>query len=109
MLLLVVACGPSQKERTLKSTLAGVNAAREALVAWDETTQLEIVRTATRRADGEAKLAQHRADRAEIVAAFEAIYRALAIAAMDLDKANLVPIALEAQRLYALVKELKTP
>lgn len=104
---LLASCGPSAKEKTLRTTLTGVNAAREALVAWDEAIQLEIARTASTRAEGEAQLAVHRTKRGRLVAAFETVYRLMAIAAMDVDKANLLPILIEARKIYAAIEELK--
>lgn len=82
VLLILAACAGG-KDAVLTSTLAGVNAARDAFVAWDADHQSKIVDGATGLADGQAKLAAYRKDRAKASAAFVAAYGAISIASIN--------------------------
>lgn len=97
VVLALVACGASARQRTISATLLGVDAAKAAFVAADATHQLQLVAGATSHDDGAAKLASYRDRRVKLVIAFEAAYRALAIAAILNDDpkslANLVAAA----------------
>ncbi|MDQ3153614.1 MAG: hypothetical protein M3R63_18510 [Actinomycetota bacterium] len=106
LVAVMVACGPGAKERALRTTLTGVNAARAAFVTWDGLAQDRIVEEATSLASGQHELEQHRAKRAALVAAFEGAYFALAIAATDRKDHDLASAALAAAKLYALYRAL---
>lgn len=81
--LAAMSCGPSARQRAVRGTLTAVNTARDAFTAWDAKAQHDIVEQSTSLEEGQAKLAVHRAARDRLVAAFEAAYRSLAIAAAD--------------------------
>lgn len=94
---LVAACNGSQRQKTLRATLVGMNAARDGLVVFDKSHQLAIVEKATTREDGEQQLAAYRAKRAPVVDGFELAYRLLALAATQNDDPSL-KAALEASK-----------
>lgn len=99
-------CGPGAKDKALRSTLAGVNAARAAFVVWDGAAQDRIVAEAQSLEAGKAALAEHREHRAVLVTAFEGAYYSLAIAATDLEDINLAQAAVAATTLYTLYRQL---
>jgi len=99
---LLVACGPGARDKALRGTLAGVTAARAAMVVWDAQVQDQIVADSTSLEQGKAALAEHRDDRAVLVAAFEAAYFTLAIAATDLNDQTLAQAVVAATKLNAL-------
>jgi hypothetical protein len=106
LLLLAVACGPNAKQKALKTTLAGVNAARDGFVAWDYAHQQGIVDDATSLEDGKAKLKAYREKREKAVISFEIAYRALAVAALDLTAANVGEALRAAGDLFDLTRQL---
>lgn len=73
-------CGPSARVKALKTTLASVDAARAAFVAWDDKTQTQIVDEASSLDEGRARLNAHRAKRDKLTGYFELAYRTLAAA-----------------------------
>jgi hypothetical protein len=79
----VLGCGAAQKEHRLRATLLVIDAAREAFVRWDGERQALIVLHATSRDDGKHRLTNHRVARELIVAAFQAAYAAVALAAIE--------------------------
>jgi hypothetical protein len=85
----LAACGGNQRQKTLKGTLVGLNAARDGFTSWDLLHQKSIVEKATTREEAEAKLATYRADRSTLVDALEAAYRLLAAAATQEDDPSL--------------------
>lgn len=97
VVLTLVACGASARQRTISATLLGVDTAKSAFVAFDGAHQLQLVEAATSKEVGAAKLASYRDRRVKLVVAFEGAYRSLAIAAILNDDpsslANLVAAA----------------
>lgn len=85
----VLGCGGNSRQQTLRTSLVAVNAARDGLVTWDEDHQSQIIAAATSKEEARAKLDTYRADRVKLVNAFEAVYRAIAVAAVAGDKASL--------------------
>lgn len=104
--LLVFACGPSAKEKTIRTTLTTVNAARAAFVAWDGAVQDRIIEHATDESDGHAQLERHRDRRDELVTLFEATYMAIAVAATDVSDQNVADMLAAAALLYNAYKGL---
>jgi hypothetical protein len=97
--LAFTACGPSLREKTIHTTLVATNATREAFVTYDEHKQLDIVEHAPTEAEGLAQLEAYKARRDRLVAAFEHLYRALAIAAVLNDDATSLSNVIEAARI----------
>lgn len=106
VLLLAVGCGPNAKQKALRTTLTGLNAARDGFVGWDNVHQQGIVDDATSLEDGKAKLKAYRAKREKAVVAFEIAYRAVAVAALDMTTANVGEALRAAGDLFDLVREL---
>lgn len=82
-LVILTACGPSQRQRTLNLSFTAANAAKAGFEAWDAEHQTTLVTSATSLADGQAKLAHYRQARAVVVEAFALTYAALAAGAID--------------------------
>ncbi len=81
----VLACGAGQREKTIKATLISVNAERDAFGELDLKAQQAIVAACNPpecfEAEARRRIEAYREQRAKILASFEAVYRALAIAA----------------------------
>lgn len=113
LLLLIVcailtACGASSRERTIKTTLIGLNAARDGFVAWDGAHQQAIVAAAPARDVGAANLAIYRDARTPVVEAITTAYRVIAIAAVLADdSASVVSMIDAAARVQQLIATLK--
>lgn len=104
--LLATACGPDAKQKALRTTLTGLNAARDGFVAWDYVHQQGIVDDATSLEEGKANLKAYREKRDKVVIAFEIAYRSVAVAALDLTTANLGEALRAAGDLFDLVRAM---
>lgn len=102
--VLVCACGPGAKEKAVRTTLVSVNAAREAMLVWDDRTQDAIIEHATDEVTGQAELEKHRDKRDELVALFEASYYAIAIAATDTSDLHVADMFTAVAKLYSAYK-----
>ena len=105
--LCLVACGATQREQLVKTTLVTVNEARDSFVAFDNTAQQAIVAAAPTYERGYAALLVYRKRREVVVEAFAAAYRAIAMAATANDELT-IPTMLSAARTVAeALKSLK--
>lgn len=80
-LLALSACGASQREKDIHTTLTALDVGAAAFVSYDGKHQMDIVGHAANREDGEAKLKEYRAKREKVTGAFMAAFRAVAVAA----------------------------
>jgi hypothetical protein len=90
--MLLVGCAAG-REMILSRTMAGMNAAEKAFVAWDAHHQIELVEAAHSREDGEVALVTYRAKRDHVVKGMIAAYSALAVASVDLEGDSLAVAA----------------
>lgn len=81
LILALTACGASQRQDTIKTALVGVDASRDAFLAFEHTAEQAIIAKASSAADGTTKLAAFQADRAKINNLFNVAYHAIAAAA----------------------------
>jgi hypothetical protein len=79
--LLLLACGSSAREKTLRAQLVVLNEARDRFAAIDETAQMRIVEHAPSLEVGRASLSAYRLKRDVVLRAYENAYRMLAAAA----------------------------
>lgn len=89
----VGSCGASIetiRQKNLQATLTVVNSLRDGFVVWDDGNQTRIVDDAKTFEDGKAALVEYRTKRELVVLSFEAVYKALAVAALDLSLANVI-------------------
>jgi hypothetical protein len=116
VLVVLAACGGSftdKANKTLATSLAATNAARDQFLAWDKAHQLELVDGATTKDEAEAKLAAYRMKRQPVLKAFTAAYVSIAAAAAMLplvDKGikrefDLIPLLSDAVSAALAVKE----
>lgn len=82
-LVIASSCGPDAKQAALRSTLTGLNAARDGFTTWDDQKQQRIVAEATSLDDGKQKLNAYREERVVVLTGFELAYKVLAVAALD--------------------------
>lgn len=84
VLVVLAACSGSFAERanrTLTTSLAVTNAARDQFLAWDAAHQQEIVATSATREEAESRLAAYRTKRVAVVKAFTYAYVTIGTAA----------------------------
>lgn len=108
VVLALAACGASQRERTVKATLAAVNETRDAFIVFDRTVQQTIVDTAPTYERGDAALLRYRVKRVRVVDAFALAYRAISIAATVNDDPSVATMAAAARAVadaWRLLKE----
>lgn len=113
VLCLLVACGASQREKTIKATLVAVNASRAAFGELDLTRQRAILSACNPptcfEADYNKQIAAYRATRESIVKAFEDAYRTIANAlALYDDQKSLQAVIDVASKLEELIVSVKT-
>lgn len=106
LLLFLLACGASARERTVATALTTTNAARDSFVAFDAAYQQKIVATATSLEDGRAKLDAYRAKRDPLIQAFATVYRLVATAALSTDGVSVADMLHAIKLLQAALKEL---
>lgn len=82
LLLALVACGASARQRTVNATFAATNAASSAFATFDRDEQLNIVRAAPDKTTSHASLEAWRARQVEIEQLFAGAYRGIAAAAI---------------------------
>lgn len=91
LLIVLMACGPSARQQTLRTMYTGATTAQAGFVAWDKEKMLSLSREATTLEDLQVKIAKYKEARSPVVDAFEVVYRGLAAAALlDEDQASLV-------------------
>lgn len=93
----LIACGASAREKTIRTTFDATNIAADHLLTFSDAQEAQINATATSLEDRNAKTAAWRAkvDKAEL--ALTAVYRAIATAALlndDRSVATLIQVAL---------------
>lgn len=106
LLLVLVACGPSQREQTIKITLTRVNQARDAFIVLDQKIQAAIVDSAKTFEEGVARLEAYRQKRALAVQGFEIAYRMIAIAATSDDDKSLLTMLATMREIISAVETL---
>lgn len=116
LVLILAACGGSFTDRankTLATSLAATNAARDQFLAWDKAHQLELVDGSTTKDEAEAKLAAYRMKRQPVLKAFTLAYTAIGAAAATIplvDKGikrefDLIPLLADAVVAVTAIKE----
>lgn len=109
VLALVAACGPGARQRTLSTTLASLDGARAAFLAFDlayQTRVADAARTPEDAATAQATLAEYRVHQSLIVEGFATAYAALAAAALDTHSGLATAIAVVAD-LYSQIRALE--
>lgn len=79
----VVACGPTDREKALRSSYATLQASAVAFEKWDETYQLKIVDTSESREEAEQRLTEYRNKRNAVVVLVARAYGLIAQALFD--------------------------
>lgn len=77
-------CGGSFTDtanKTLSTSLAATNAARDQFISWDKAHQMELVDAAATKEEAEAALAAYRAKRVKVIRAFTIAYTSIGAAA----------------------------
>lgn len=106
LVLFLVACGASARQKALGTGLLTLNAARDGFVAWDAAHQEAIVRDTPAATVAQA-IADYRKKRQDVLYGFQLAYGALVLAATEFTPASLTEAALQAKQLYELIKALK--
>lgn len=107
LLVVLVACGASQRTKALRATLQATQATQAGFVSWDREHQHGIVVAATSEADGAAHLEAYREARAHVLDAFGSVYRAIAAAALlEKDDRSLTDTLAAAAQLRRVLQKL---
>ena len=96
----------SQTETTLKTTLAATNGAEAAFVLYDAKHQGDLVAAAQTKAEGVVSLAAYRDKRAQVIAGFSTVYKAIAAAALAKDGKSLDALTLAAGAVESELRSL---
>ncbi len=84
LVLLVSACGATSfvdtTHKTLATSMAATNAARDQFLSWDKAHQLEIVDGADTKEEAQGALASYRAKRLKVIRAFTIAYTSIGAA-----------------------------
>lgn len=107
LLVFLVACAASTRERTINATLAATDVAAASFVKLDHEKQTRIVMDSPDKASGERDLAAWRMKRNEIETGFAATYRSIAAAALVGDEPTLNAMVQAALLLSQSIKELE--
>lgn len=109
-LAMLTACGPRSVQppaepirQGLATALAATNAARETFGGWDEQHQVALAYRGKTREETEAMLADYRARRADVVAAFALAYTSIAAAEVALELKDQRSVALAREALAAAI------
>lgn len=104
LVLVVAACGASQREKTINATALALRGATTAFLSYDEHKQADIVNAAPTLDEGKAALQAYREKRAPVQKSLETAYTALGLAlVLDSDADQLtkaVAAAVAAQRTW---------
>ncbi len=99
------ACGGSHRQDTLRVSLAATNAARTSFVTWDAAHQKEIITSASSKTEALSNLADYRDERdRKVMEIFNAVYEALAHAALGSDDQSMKDALAKATELVAAIK-----
>jgi hypothetical protein len=109
---LLVACGASQRDRTIKAAMTGLSVTGDSFVEIDRAIQADIVATSSSHEEGLQRLAAYKQKRTVVVDLALAAYRALALAAIVSDDDVSISAAIDAAKklklaIEALQKEAK--
>ncbi len=107
-LFAAMGCGASQRETTIRTSVAAADGIRDTFLAYDGPHELELVAKAVSKEDAQAKLSAYQAKRsATIDKAMIVVYRAIAVAATLNDQPSLDGIKSALDQLNAAYKALK--
>ena len=106
VLLALGACNESTRQKTLRTTLVGLNVARDGFVAWDATHQQGIVEDAVSLEDGKLRLQTYRTKRESVLLGFEIAYKSLATASLDKSASSILPALAAVKDIYDAVEKL---
>jgi len=109
VLLFLVACAASTRQKTINAALAATDASAAAFVTWDAQHQIEIAKTAPDRPAAEEKLAAWRKTVDVVEHATIELYRAIAIAAVANDDRSVTAMLKLAADLAATLKTAGVP
>ena len=105
---LASACSHSQRIDTLHTSVLTVKATWDGFTTWDLDHQRVIRDAATTREEAQANLASYRVRQTQVVAGFEVVWEALALAATQTDDLSLADAIQRTNDLIASVKDLKS-
>lgn len=103
----VTSCGPSQRQKTLYTSLVAVNAARDGFTTWDIQHQRDIIAKATSREEKDANIGAYREKQGKIVLGLLAVYNAIALAGTSTDEASLKSAVEQAKDLISAITKLR--
>jgi hypothetical protein len=104
---MIIACGASVRQQTLKTMLAGATTAQAGFIAWNGEQLDHIAETAPSFEEGLAAIAEHEKTVSPVVKGFEVVYRTIAAAALlDEDQKSLMSAVGAFEQLRLALKTL---
>jgi hypothetical protein len=89
--LVLLACGPSTRQQTLRTMLTATTAAQAGFISWNGSQLNHIAETAPSYEQGMAEIAELEKSVSPVVKGFEVVYRTIAAAALlDEDQKSLM-------------------
>lgn len=106
LVMLFVACGPTARETTLRTTLITVDTARDTFGVWDQQHQGTLIATAQTADEARASIASYREKRLAVINGFDLAYKAIAHAAILLDDVSIANALAAAADLKSAIEAL---
>lgn len=103
--LTLTACGASARHKALQTAYVSVNTARDGFLAWTESRQEMIVRTASSAEEARRNIDAHRNKQQLVVNYFSVVYEGLALAALEPKEENVAEVLARVRQLHALIKK----
>lgn len=109
--LCLLACGGSQRQKTLHTSFVAVTAACDGLFEWDQAKEEQIVDKAdpskTTKDELQKQIADHRAKMDKLYASCGVAVRAIAAASLNKDDLTLKTAGIKAQEILDEIAKLK--
>lgn len=106
LIILLVACGASARERTMSTTFTTANVATAAFFAYESHHETDIVTKGPDRATVDKNLAEWKTKRVEVQKAIAAVYNAIDLAQKANDDASLAAMVAQALTLTKSLQDL---
>ena len=108
LVLALVACGPTARDKAISDTYVAINAARDGYIAYDSKHENDIVSSAQSKDEAVTKLVDYRLKRTHVLEAFTAAYHALSAALLvNSDPKSLTTLLQAASDLKAAITALE--
>jgi len=106
LILCCVACGASAREKAIHAMTVATNVSRDKFVETDKKLQTIVLSTSTTMEQFQARITEYRTHRNEAVEKFEAVYAAIAAAAVLAEDPDLAKLYATAKALQEVLEQI---